>query len=156
MTHSIPLEEREFKRVEDLLGGRRAIRHKLETKQDAHRVILQGLPAGALFGLLATLVVLRESDSLEKAIGMSLRTFQRKKAKPANVLNQEQSEKTLKFAEILAKATEVFGTQKEAEEWLERPAMGLDNQRPIELLRTSPGAQLVEDFLTRVEYGVYT
>ena len=156
MAHPIPLEEREFKRVEALLGGQRVIRHKLKTKQDAHRVILQGLPATALLGLLARLVVLRESESLEKAIGMSLRTFQRKKAKPANVLNQEQSEKALKFAEVLAKATEVFGAQKEAEEWLERPVMGLNDQRPIELLRTSPGAQLVEDFLTRVEYGVYT
>ena len=38
---------------------------------------------------------------------------------------------------------------------LERPAIGLDQRRPIDLLATPAGAKLVEDFLSRVEYGVY-
>ena len=33
--------------------------------------------------------------------------------------------------------------------------MGLDGKRPIELLQTVQGAELVTDFLTRLEYGVY-
>jgi len=157
MPHPIPIEQGELKRVEALLGGQKVIRHKLETRQDAHEVIRHGLPARALLGLLAKLVVLRpENVSLEKAIGMSLRTFQRKKAAPAKVLNREQSGRTLKFAEVLAMAIEVFGSQQDAEEWLQRPAMGLNNQRPIELLETPAGVELVEDFLTRLEYGVYT
>ena len=61
-----------------------------------------------------------------------------------------------KFAEVLAKATEVFGSQQNAEEWLQRPAMGLNDRLPIELLATPTGAKLVEDFLTRLEYGAYT
>jgi len=40
--------------------------------------------------------------------------------------------------------------------WLDRPAIALENKRPIELLRTLPGPQLVEQLLTRIEYGVYT
>lgn len=40
------------------------------------------------------------------------------------------------FAETLAKATDVFGTQERAEEWLAKPAMGLDRRRPIDLLQT--------------------
>jgi uncharacterized protein (DUF2384 family) len=34
--------------------------------------------------------------------------------------------------------------------------MGLDGQRPIDLLQTVQGAELVNDFLGRLEYGVYT
>jgi uncharacterized protein (DUF2384 family) len=34
--------------------------------------------------------------------------------------------------------------------------MGLDGARPVELLRTLQGAQLVTEFLERLEYGVYT
>ena len=45
--------------------------------------------------------------------------------------------------------------RQEAEQWLERPAIGLDQQRPIDLLATTAGANLVEDYLTRVEFGVY-
>jgi len=61
-----------------------------------------------------------------------------------------------KFAEILAKATAVLGSQQEeAEQWLERPAIGLDQRRPIDLLATPAGAKLVEDYLIRLEFGVY-
>jgi putative toxin-antitoxin system antitoxin component (TIGR02293 family) len=62
----------------------------------------------------------------------------------------------LKFATILAKATEVFGSQEAAKRWLIEPAIGLDRKRPIDLLSTPTGAEMVEKFLGRLEYGVYT
>ena len=43
------------------------------------------------------------------------------------------------FAEILAKATRVLGSQDEAEQWLERPAIGLNQERPVDLLTTPAG-----------------
>jgi putative toxin-antitoxin system antitoxin component (TIGR02293 family) len=61
-----------------------------------------------------------------------------------------------KFPEILAKATRVLGSQEEAGRWLRRPAIGLDQQRPIDLLTTPAGVKLVEDYLGRLEYDVYT
>ena len=60
-----------------------------------------------------------------------------------------------KLAEILAKATAVLGSPQEAERWLEQPAIGLGQRRPIDLLATPAGTKSVEDFLTRVEFGVY-
>jgi putative toxin-antitoxin system antitoxin component (TIGR02293 family) len=57
---------------------------------------------------------------------------------------------------ILAKATRVLGSQEEAEQWLKRPAIGLNRRRPIDLLTTRVGAKLVEIYLGRLEYGVYT
>ena len=60
------------------------------------------------------------------------------------------------FAEILTKATRVFGSQDEAERWLKRPAIGLDQKRPVDLLTTPAGVKLVEDHLERLEYDVYT
>ncbi len=59
-------------------------------------------------------------------------------------------------ADALAKATQVFGSAGEAERWMSRPAMGLDGQRPVDLLQTVRGTELVHDFLVRLEYGVYT
>ena len=57
--------------------------------------------------------------------------------------------------EILARAADVFGSPEEAQQWLEQPALGLEQQRPIDLMQTPAGAKLVEDFLGRLEYGVY-
>ncbi|HEV7369515.1 type II toxin-antitoxin system Xre/ParS family antitoxin [Arenibaculum sp.] len=145
---------REMQRVVTLLGGTPVLRDAPETFLDAHEMLVRGLPGRALDHLMGTLVILKR-DSLEKAIGMSLRTFQRRKTAPMKPLNLEQSGRTWKFAEILARATEVFGTQEEAERWLNRPATGLDQRRPIDLLATPAGVEMVEQFLTRLEYGVY-
>ncbi len=152
-----PIEpESELQRVAALLGGQRVLRHRVEEAFDAHEIILKGLPAKALSHLMDELVSIEPSTSLEKAIGMSLRTFQRRKAALSKPLSQEQGSRTWKFAEILAKATVVLGSQEEAERWLERPAIGLNQQRPIDLLATSVGAEMVEVQLTRIEYSVYT
>ncbi len=141
--------------VAELFGGASVLSHPLATPLDAHEMILQGLPAAALKHLLGTLEVLDKTTSLEKAVGMSLRTFQRRRDEPSLPLSIEQSGRAWKFAEILARATAVFGTQTEAEGWLDRAALALDGRRPIDLLATPAGVEMVEDLLTRLEYGVY-
>lgn len=148
-------EAAELQRVAGLLGGNRLLLHKLESRLDAHEMLLRGLPSKALNHLVESLLVLDRTTSLEKAVGISLRTFQRHKEGQSKSLNPEQSGRAWKFAEILAKAIAVLGSQEEAEQWLERPALGLDGRSPIDLLATPAGVELVEDFLTRLEYGVY-
>jgi hypothetical protein len=63
---------------------------------------------------------------------------------------------TGKFAEILTRATTLFRSQAAAEQWLKQPAIGLDQRRPIDLMTTPAGLELVEDYVGRIEYGVYT
>ena len=144
----------DLQKVADLLGGPRILSRRITSTLEAHELLLDGLPGSALTHFVSHLLFI-QTDSLEKAFGMSLRTFQRRKDAPDKPLSQEQSGRTWKFAEILAKATDVFGSQKEAEQWLERPAIGLDQRRPIDLLATPAGIELVEQYLTRLAYGVY-
>lgn len=144
----------DLQKVADLLGGPRILSRRITSTLDAHELLLNGLPGSALTHFVSHLLFI-QTDSLEKAFGMSLRTFQRRKDAPDKPLSQEQSGRTWKFAEILAKATDVFGSQEEAEQWLERPAIGLDQRRPIDLLATPAGIELVEQYLTRLAYGVY-
>ena len=61
-----------------------------------------------------------------------------------------------KFEEILTRATEVFGSRRAAEDWLGRRALGLDGERPLDLLATGEGAAMVEVYLERLFYCVYT
>ena len=141
-------------RVSDLLGGKRVLKHIIIDGLDAHRLIGAGLPGQALSHLESQLTVL-DVAAFEKAIGMSLRTLQRRRADPGQPLSVEQSGRVWKFAEILAKASEVMGSQRDAEEWLNEPAIGLNGYKPLDLLTTSAGAELVEKFLGQIEYGVY-
>ena len=53
-------------------------------------------------------------------------------------LNPEESEKVLRIQHIFEQAIRVFGSLKEAREWLVSPAIGLEGQRPIDLLDTEP------------------
>lgn len=145
----------EYERLVKLFGGQHILKHPVHSQIDAHELILHGIPGRALEKLVDQLSVINAGDALEKALGMSERTFQRHKANYSKLLNTEQSSRTWNFARILTKATDVFGSQKEAENWIVQPAMGLDNRRPIDLLVTAAGTELVQEFLARLDYGVY-
>jgi uncharacterized protein (DUF2384 family) len=76
-------------------------------------------PAGAGFDASgAQLCILRWDEALAKAVGMSVRTYQRHASGAARPLNPEQVGEPV-LAEILARARPFSG--QEAEQWLERP-----------------------------------
>jgi len=139
----------------ELLGGRRVLHRHVASDEDAHDLVLRGIPAEAMAKLFAGVLSL-SSDLILAAIGVSERSFARRRAAPRTRLPVNESERLWRFAEILGHATRVFGSQAEAEQWLGRPAIGLDHRKPIDLLRTHPGARLVSDYLIRIEHGVYT
>ena len=138
----------------ELLGGRRVLHRQVATEEDAHELVLRGIPAEAMAKLFAAVLSL-SSNVLLATIGVSERSFARRKAAPKTRLPVDESERLWRFAEVLAHATRVFGSQAEAEQWLDRPAIGLDHRKPIDLLRTHPGTRLVSEYLTRIEHGVY-
>lgn len=142
-------------RVINLLGGPQVLKESISSKLDAHEIILKGLPGGALVYMVAHFKTMKPVD-VTQAVGVSLRTVQRRTKAPRARLNPEQSGRTWKFAEILANATEVFGDQAEAENWLANPAMSLDGRRPLDLLASPAGVEMVEQLLGRLKYGVYT
>jgi putative toxin-antitoxin system antitoxin component (TIGR02293 family) len=147
--------QHEVTRTANLLGGKKVLQHRVHNRLEAHDLLQNGLPSGVLDHLVKHVGILAVQSLLEKAVGISVRTLQRNRETPRR-LSPEQSGRTWKFAEILARATDVFGSQMEAESWLERPAMALDQRRPIDLLSTTAGVESVEELLTRIEYGVYT
>lgn len=145
----------DFKIILDLLGGSQILGSAIKSDLDAHELLHRGLPRGAVTSLVENLHVIPVIE-VSEALGVSLRTLQRHKSSPVALLDVQQSGRTWKFAEILAKATGVLGSQDEAEQWLRRPAIGLDQRRPVDLLTTPAGVKLVEDYLGRLEYDVYT
>lgn len=151
-------EDDVISRTVELLGGQHTLHRPVLNRLEAHDLLQQGLPGHALNHLVNRVDILRapHHGTLEKAVGISLRTYQRRKDEPDKPLSPEQSGRTWKFAEILGRAIEVFGSLDMAQDWLERPAMALEQRRPIDLLSTPAGVETLEDHLTRLEYGVYT
>ena len=154
----LPAQDLEIERTVELLGGPQVLKRRVKSQLEAHDLLKVGIPGRALNHLVGEVTILRPSHhrGLEKAVGISQRTYQRAKAKPAKALSPEQSGKTWKFAELFARVMSIFGSKDEAEAWFERPAIGLEQRKPIDMLSTPAGVELVEKHLTRLEYGVYT
>lgn len=113
--------------------------------------------------------ILRQSDS-SLAIGSLLR----KTELPASLLAElfEMTAKTLakykneklklptRHAELAVKldmlyslGSEIFGSTKEFNEWLKEKSYGLNDEKPIGMLNTVTGIDLVTEELRRIEFG---
>jgi putative toxin-antitoxin system antitoxin component (TIGR02293 family) len=139
-----------------LLGGKKVLKQVLTGPAETHDLLVAGLPGRALSQLFKGMTVIKQADALENGVGISLRTYQRSQKAPAKPLSTEQSARTWVFASVLAQAMRAFGSRELAEDWLQRPALALGQKRPIDLLATHEGVDLVRTLLGRIEYGVYT
>ncbi len=155
MTQVAPSES-DIARTYALLGGEDTFAAPIRNRLDAHDLLVGGLPTSALLYLTKNVSFLSNVDILDKTIGISVRTLQRRKKSPkGSSLSVEQSNRTWKFAEVLGRATEILGSKQAAETWMNTPAVGLSQRKPIDLLATAVGLEAIETYLTRIEYGVY-
>ncbi len=138
-----------------LLGGPKVVRKPIATEEQAHDALKGGLPARAMIELAVRCAGISTIELLD-VMGISARSFARRKAHPSALLSLTESSNVWRLAQLMAQATRVFGAHEVAERWFSQPALALNNRRPIDLLKTPPGTQLVKDLLTRMEYGVYS
>lgn len=143
----------DVRRTADMLGVRRVFRRSVGSPIAVHEIVHAGLPRRALFRAMQSGRI--PQPELLAVFGISTRTLMRLKAKPNKPLAPEQSGRLWQFAEIFTKAVDVLGSTDRAVEWMLKPAMALENRRPIELLTTPVGAHLVDEVIERMRYGVY-
>ncbi|MBK5550285.1 MULTISPECIES: antitoxin Xre/MbcA/ParS toxin-binding domain-containing protein [unclassified Pseudomonas] len=139
------------KPTEVLLHGRRG-----DTLMLIIQYTQEGFDLSDVQDMLSTSTLYMEHNLVQRITGKSIRTVQRlvKETKPVR-LNQQQSTVAFQYAQTLEHATNVFGDQQLAEDWLKKPCKYLDDHVPLELIDNSLGFQVVEDYLTRIEHGVY-
>jgi len=142
-------------RAYDLLGGARLIKRRPSSRAEVHAMLVDGIPYAVLFHLTSGIRALPEQDVFN-VVGISERTLRRQKDTPRKTMPADLASRTWLFAETLAQAAEVFGGREDAERWMSGEVMGLDGARPIDLMRTVQGTELVNEFLARLEHGVYT
>ncbi|AZC22437.1 MULTISPECIES: antitoxin Xre/MbcA/ParS toxin-binding domain-containing protein [Pseudomonas] len=139
-------------RTSDILLGGRA---RFDDRISIYRLTEEGIPLTAIVKFVSSVPMLKDEQVLAKIIGLSERTLHRRLKTPDEPLNPEQSARAVRFAQVLSKAQEVFGSSEQAQDWMAKPVMALDGHKPVDLLTNPIGFELVDEFLTRLEYGVY-
>jgi putative toxin-antitoxin system antitoxin component (TIGR02293 family) len=120
----------------------------------AHDAVAAGLSV-QIFQTFTRSFKIVPTKELLTAMGLSERTAQRLNADPSKTLDANASDRLVQLAKVRALAAEVLGTQDAAEQWLIAPAFGLEQRRPIDLMRSTDGIHLVTQLLSRIQHGVY-
>ena len=131
-----------------VLGLKRVPASELELADTA----FNGLPSAVLTKLSSSLGW-AQADLLEK-LGIAPRTASRRLAskKP---LSSTESERALRLARVLARATDVLESLETAKRWLVDSNAALGGHTPLSLLRTDIGTELVLNELGKIDYGFF-
>jgi putative toxin-antitoxin system antitoxin component (TIGR02293 family) len=113
----------------------------------------QGVPTHKVDQLAQLLsITFKELATLLQVAERTLHRFRRE-----GQLDKQASERLLLLENLAAHGLLVFDGQAEVlADWLRYPLRELKGQAPLQLLATISGFSLVDDVLTRIEYGVYS
>jgi len=133
----------------DIIGGPEGAGGRTEKGFDLVRLVRLGLPVRALQHVIDTGRLTRaEVDS----VVLPRKTLANRQK--LGTLTQDQSDRLIRVARILAAAEETFGSREKAGAWLRRPTTLLAGDRPLDMLDTDEGTRNVEALLGRIGHGI--
>jgi len=139
--------------IAEVLGGKKMTRRSIYKASDLVELTRHGLPADTLSILADGLSIDRKK--VAQILGIPVRTLSRRLGSHSR-LSPVESDRTVRFARILALASDTFGSMEKASHWLQTPNRVLDGLTPFELLDTDAGVQSVVTVLGRIAYGIYS
>lgn len=87
---------------------------------------------------------------------ISARTLQHRKAKGITRLSNDEADRVIRIARILALGDKTFGSHDKALAWLRTKDDRLRDRTPLSMLQTEAGGRLVEEMLWQIDEGVYS
>lgn len=112
--------------------------------------ITEGLKTSILATIQARLKI--SNHQLSDLLMVSPRTLDRRKKE--RTLPPDESERSFRIARLTDRAYQVFEDDNKVAEWFSEPNYALGNKKPLDLVKTEPGARLVEQVLGRIEHGI--
>ena len=136
-----------------VLGGAGIFPRPMLRTDDLVAEVRAGFPA-------STVTMLAEGLSMQRVqvaerLSIPSRTLSRRLAQKSR-LTQEESDRTLRMAGVVALAREILGADDKASRWMVAPNRALGGDRPFDRLDTEPGVRSVEEVLQRIAYGMYS
>ncbi len=145
------LTPNKYNHLVTILGGSKTLQSKVNNEMDLIALSRAGLPKKSLTALSKKLNI--SMERLSQLLHVSHRTLQRKS--PTDHLSVHVSEQILAIAEVVRRGVEVLGSESALDTWLQSELPALADRRPIDLMDTSFGTQLLLKVLGRIEHGVY-
>lgn len=146
-----------FSRVEEAdlnywIGRRTSLTHPVQSFFKTKEMADKGLKKSDIDNLAEHLGVSRKTMA-EKILMISVKTLERKND---DTLDRRASSHALEVARLMQHAFRVFEDQQKIKDWLRRGDRALSGFKPIDLLNTLSGINMVNDVLGRIEEGVYS
>jgi putative toxin-antitoxin system antitoxin component (TIGR02293 family) len=137
---AVPLIER--------LGGERVVGREIRSDLALAEAISDGMPYQVLEHVI-------KSTSLQRSevyalVGSRLSLLRRRTNRQN--LSTSESDRLIRLVRILALAEGALGGRDKAGHWLRRRSRALAGRRPLDLLASYVGAQMVEDVISRMAW----
>ncbi len=116
-------------------------------------VIRRGVPH-SLFNSIKAMAPFSDQDWSD-FLDISLKSLQRYKKESAHIFKSIHSERIIELAEVTAVGLDVFDTAEDFAAWLNVPSTALGDMRPLELLKSSYGKEMVLSELHRIDQGIF-
>ena len=139
--------------IVEILGGNLTFQKPVRKADDLVAEVRAGLPASTV-NLLADSLSMQRGE-VAKRLNIPSRTLSRRLATKSR-LTQDESDRTLRMARVVALANEVLGAEDKASRWMVAPNRALGGQKPFDQLDTELGVRSVEEVLLRIAYGMFS
>ena len=142
----------EITEIAKILGGEKALHRRVHHRLDLIELSDHGVTKDALLNLARYLSF--SISQIAELLPISERTIQRYARR--RHFNRVVSEQILQIAEVAAKGIEVFEDRDHFLSWMNQPNTALGNRKPLTLLSSRFGTEMVLDELGRIEHGVFS
>ncbi len=136
----------ELTNLKQVLGLKESIRSPL----DLVKLGGKGISKGAVSRLAKHLSL--GLPEMAQLLSVNLRTIQRYSAE--RVFSRAVSERILRIALVVSRGEEIFGDSEQFNAWLKGPNRTLDGNKPLDLLVSNFGIDMVLDELGRIEHRI--
>ena len=134
-----------------LLGGQTIINREIRHDFDLIEVAKEGLPKQALDNL--ALNISFSTKEMAEVLNVSERTIQR--YRDDQRLDKDASAKLIRLAKLYELGEETFGSLIRFKGWMQSNIPALGGKRPMDLLDTPLGYELIEQELIYIEHGLF-
>lgn len=138
---------KEIEAINDLIGFTAKSKSRPKTEGDLISISRSGLQR-------------RHFDSFAQKVGLEVQVLETvtriASDKSMNAIQSPAStERLLEIAMLYIRGIDVLETKENFRSWMTKPNLALGGIKPIDLLDTSLGIQLLNDELTRIEEGIF-